>query len=344
MSDFGIAGLKDKYADTKQYITVPSKYEIKESKDPRNTNFSAKFMGHINKAIRVGDLIGNRFRVVVRDIVKGEIDGVMQKAESISTIGMPNYFDSQRFGSLTGSEFIGKCIIKKDYERAVKIFLTEQTKFEKSQVKLEKKLLLRSWGRWDDFARVRVNTRSLFVVKKEYDETGSWIRAYQKVSPNLREMHIAAYQSYLWNECIKELLRQAVDTKNLYGVTYKAGTLLFYKKLSKEEESKLPETFTTISDEINLSDMRFRERKIIEMVLSKEDLYLDDFQIKKETGNFFKANSRPVIIKPAKFSISRPEVDELNNRPNKSRFKITLSFELLKGSYATIVTKRLFGQ
>ncbi|MCX6706832.1 MAG: tRNA pseudouridine(13) synthase TruD [Candidatus Woesearchaeota archaeon] len=90
--------------------------------------------------------------------------------------------------------------------------------------------------------------------------------------------------------------------------------------------------------------MRFRERKIVEMILTKEDLYLDDFQIKKETGNFFKANNRPVIIRPAKFSISEPEVDELNNRPGKARFKITLSFELLKGSYATIVTKRLFGQ
>ncbi|MCX6706831.1 MAG: tRNA pseudouridine(13) synthase TruD [Candidatus Woesearchaeota archaeon] len=220
VSDFGIAGLKDKYADTKQYITIPSKYEIKQQDDPKNQekrNFNATFMGHVNKAIRVGDLIGNKFRVVVRDIVKGEIEGVMQKAQSISTIGMPNYFDSQRFGSLTGSEFIGKCVIKKDYEQAVKIFLTEQTKFEKSQVKLEKKLMLKNWGRWDDFSSIRINTRSLFVVKKEYDETGSWIRAYQKVSPNLREMHIAAYQSYLWNECIKELLRQTVDLGNLYG-------------------------------------------------------------------------------------------------------------------------------
>jgi tRNA(Glu) U13 pseudouridine synthase TruD len=49
-----------------------------------------------------------------------------------------------------------------------------------------------------------------------------------------------------------------------------------------------------------------------------------------------------VIVKPAGFDMSLPEIDELNDKGKNNRFKVTLSFSLPKGSYATVVTKRVF--
>ncbi|MEK6868803.1 MAG: tRNA pseudouridine(13) synthase TruD, partial [Nanoarchaeota archaeon] len=156
---------------------------------------------------------------------------------------------------------------------------------------------------------------------------------------NLREIMVSAYQSYLWNECIKELLRRTVNKKSLYSISYNIGTLLFYRNLSEEEIKKIPLAFKTISEEIKPSNA---EKEIMGKVLSKEGVSIQDFGIKKETGNFFKVHERKVLLKPENFSISEPQIDEINDRGRKNTFKIKLSFSLLKGSYATIITKRIF--
>ena len=87
---------------------------------PRN---KITFLGYADKALELGDLTGNRFDITIRNIRKGELDGIKQKAKNISLIGVPNYFDSQRFGSVIGNEFIAKHLIKRNYEKAVKIYL-----------------------------------------------------------------------------------------------------------------------------------------------------------------------------------------------------------------------------
>jgi tRNA(Glu) U13 pseudouridine synthase TruD len=85
------------------------------------------------------------------------------------------------------------------------------------------------------------------------------------------------------------------------------------------------------------------ERKIITSVLEKEGLTLSDFCIQEETGNFFKTRPRPVLLFPQQFSYDKPIQDELNSKGDLKRYKMKVSFMLPKGSYATVVTKRLFG-
>ncbi len=85
------------------------------------------------------------------------------------------------------------------------------------------------------------------------------------------------------------------------------------------------------------------EKQVIDRVLAKEQLRLSDFRIEDETGNFFKTRPRQVLLYPEDFMIGEPENDEMNSKGNMKRYKIQVSFSLLKGSYATVVTKRLFG-
>jgi tRNA pseudouridine13 synthase len=148
-----------------------------------------------------------------------------------------------------------------------------------------------------------------------------------------------AYQSCLWKECSKEVLKEVVEKQKLYSVEYAIGALLFYANLSDDEMKKIPSTFQTISKSVTLSDV---EQRIVDHVLMKEGLTLDDFAIESETGNFFKTRPRPVLLTPEDFMISKPVRDEINSKGNTQRFKIQISFSLPKGSYATIVTKRLF--
>ncbi len=333
VKDFGIAGLKDRHAVTRQYFTVPSKCDIKTIGEK---NFKITFLGYSDKALELGDLIGNKFEITVRNIRKGELDGIRQKAKNIGVIGVPNYFDSQRFGSVINNKFVAEFLLKKDYEAAVRVYLIEFTKHESSKFKREKKRIAENWN---NILSIKVKNPSLARVIDEYKKTKSWLEAYKKIPSNLREIMISAYQSYLWNECVKELLRRRVNKKSLYSIKYNIGGLLFYKNLSEEEIRKIPLAFKTISEEIKPSNA---EKEIIGKVLSKEGVNIQDFGIKKDTGNFFKVHERKVILKPENFGISEPQIDEINDRGRKNAFKIKLTFSLPKGSYATIVTKRIF--
>ncbi len=258
-------------------------------------------------------------------------------AKSIVTSGVPNYFDSQRFGSVIDKIFIGKEVVLKNYEKAVKQYLTAYQKSEPKKIKNEKRRIL---AQWNDLSTVRTSNKTFAVVMKEYLKTKDWRAAYSKIPAHLREMYVNAYQSYLWNECVKEILRRSIEKKKLYPVDYAVGSLLFFTDLSEQEREKIPQTFQTISDQMTIPD---DERQIIDRVLLKERLKLADYKIESETGSFLKTRARPVLLNAEDFTIGTPEGDEINSKTNSERYKIQIIFSLSKGSYATIVTKRLFG-
>ncbi|QSZ42090.1 tRNA pseudouridine(13) synthase TruD [Sulfurimonas aquatica] len=93
----GYAGLKDKHATTTQYISIEARYEkeLKRFKHPQIKILSSKRHSH---AIRMGDLVGNRFTInlfEVNQIQAGQIEKLARKSEKL---GLPNYFGYQRFG------------------------------------------------------------------------------------------------------------------------------------------------------------------------------------------------------------------------------------------------------
>lgn len=332
-SYFGIAGLKDKHAITKQFLTIPVSFELKTLKEH---NFKIEFLGFVTKKLNLGDSKGNTFVITVRDIQKGEIEGVLRKSKRLLVEGVPNFFDSQRFGSVIDGEFIGKYLIKKDYERAVKFFLTKISKSDKKDVKREKNRILENWG---SIRKLSVKNVLFQSIIDEYNNSGSWLSAYLRIPPKLRELFVFAYQSYLWNECVKELLKEQVGIKKLYSIPYNVGSLLFYKNLSEEDFGKIPKFFQSISDELIPEEF---EKKVVEKVLAKEGVNLSDFDIKQDTGNFFKTHKREIILKPSDFEMSNPVLDELNSNGNKNRVKVVLKFSLQKGSYATMIIKGIF--
>ena len=93
----GYAGLKDKHATTTQHISIEAKYENALKK------FNHKQIKILSKtkhkfAIRMGDLVGNRFKINLFGldaINAGKIDKLAKKAQKF---GVANYFGYQRFG------------------------------------------------------------------------------------------------------------------------------------------------------------------------------------------------------------------------------------------------------
>jgi tRNA pseudouridine13 synthase len=93
----GYAGLKDKYALTTQYLTLPASYRtVLEAFDhPQVKILSTE--RHGNK-LRIGHLKGNRFRLRFKKVLGVQKEKIDRVLEWVEAYGMPNYFGMQRFG------------------------------------------------------------------------------------------------------------------------------------------------------------------------------------------------------------------------------------------------------
>jgi tRNA pseudouridine13 synthase len=95
--DIGYAGLKDKNAQTKQYISLPRKFEsVLENFEHEGIKILEKTY-HNNK-IRIGHLKGNRFFIRLKKVNPTSAMKIQQALKMIKKLGMPNYFGFQRFG------------------------------------------------------------------------------------------------------------------------------------------------------------------------------------------------------------------------------------------------------
>ena len=92
----GYAGLKDKYATTTQYLSIPLKYEhaLKKFHDSRITILD-RFKS--SKKISIGDLKANRFKIQLHEVDRITAGKIEKRSRQIEKKGMPNYFGYQRF-------------------------------------------------------------------------------------------------------------------------------------------------------------------------------------------------------------------------------------------------------
>lgn len=316
------AGLKDRHAKTRQYFSAGTTRA--KAGNFREKNIISKLVGFSGEELKTGDLIGNKFKIVVRDV---------KKIFKNKDIEIPNYFDSQRFGSLKGSsDFIARDIIKNNYESALKKVLTATNRHQKSNLRDLKKFISPNWGNWKACLQKAENLKLRETIEEAIlshliRTNNDYKGAFNLITKSLRDLYFSAYQSYIWNECVKLLVKE--NSSESFQVKYEAGRLLF----PKTWKNKLKfDKLEMVSPDLKVDEEKM---KIISMVLRREGLKLEDLRIE---DYFFKAHEREILIKPKNFSISELENDEVN----AGKKKVTISFELSKGSYATIILKFIF--
>ncbi len=95
--EIGVAGLKDKHAVTRQYVSLPARYADKLDRVESDNVRVLHVKRHRNK-LRAAHLRGNRFCVVVRDPTADALERAQAVARVVCEQGFPNYFGPQRFG------------------------------------------------------------------------------------------------------------------------------------------------------------------------------------------------------------------------------------------------------
>lgn len=95
IGEIGSAGMKDRRAITRQWVSVPARCEPQLAQLEGEGLTVLKVTKHGNK-LRPGHLRGNRFEIVLRNVTSTE--GLPACIDMIQQQGLPNYYGTQRFG------------------------------------------------------------------------------------------------------------------------------------------------------------------------------------------------------------------------------------------------------
>jgi tRNA pseudouridine13 synthase len=93
----GYAGLKDKFATTTQFLSIPHQ-DMPKKFTIRNKNITLLNHQFSSKQLKVGDLQGNRFTIILEKMSRDHFNAIGKRLKTIRANGMPNYFGAQRFG------------------------------------------------------------------------------------------------------------------------------------------------------------------------------------------------------------------------------------------------------
>jgi tRNA pseudouridine13 synthase len=328
-------GLKDRHAVTTQHVTIhhgPKKNLEQKSLDLR-------YLGQTAKPFQSSQIRSNRFELMMRDMTEADVARAQESAAVVRETGLPNYFDNQRFGSFGFSgEWIGKAWCLGDYERALWLALADPNADDRSQEKKQKKLLAEHWGEWVTCkaALDKSHRRSVVTFLADKEAAGKPIdfkRAFACISVDLRGLYLSAFQSALWNRLLTAWQDQRIMPEQRIDFELKSGRCCFARSASDDESA--------FDASLILPSARQKEideptAALLEEVLKTEDMELRQLRVKFPRDSFFSKSSRPALIRPEGLSMESAEDDLF---PGKQ--KLRLQFELPRGSYATILIKRL---
>ncbi|VDO33762.1 unnamed protein product, partial [Brugia timori] len=258
-SSFGICGTKDRRALTTQRVSL-YRCEIE-----RLRKLNAKLRGirltdftSSSKPCKLGDLWGNRFKIILRDVHPFSETDLISRIEDFKTNGFINYFGTQRFGSCAfNTAEIGIAILKRQWEVALKSILKPRNTYGRSLFRSIRDAL-DEWnksGSASDALKKLTGNQAYATIEGQLLSSLSknqcnYYDAMLKLARNTRSLYIHAYQSLLWNKVVT----RRVKSRGFHAI---AGDLNVEGKKIKDfenEEVALP----LISTSVELPDNEVR--------------------------------------------------------------------------------------
>jgi tRNA pseudouridine13 synthase len=229
------AGTKDRHAVTTQLFSLDG---VDPAALPDLPRAELDVVGRAGRPILFGDLAGNAFEITVRDPDRPETadtitaalqafggTGADDQGETAvetdgdaPTVGVPNYFGQQRFGSLRPvTHEVGLAIARGEWEQAVLAYVGNPSEREPAETQEARAFVdeTRDWaGALDVFPRHLGYERSmLHRLTESADEPSDFRAALEAVPTSLQRLFVNAAQSYVFNLILSARLARglAVD-------------------------------------------------------------------------------------------------------------------------------------
>ncbi|WP_408958914.1 tRNA pseudouridine(13) synthase TruD [Natrinema sp. 74] len=379
------AGTKDKYAVTTQLFSV---YGAAPEDLPAVDGAELEVLGRAGRNLEFGDLAGNAFELVVSDPERPETAasitdelaafGGLERGDrgasdadangnDATSIGVPNFFGQQRFGSRRPvTHKVGLAIARGDWEGAVMAYLGNPTDAEPEGTQEARAFVDRELRRRSDTSsgeqrdpreetrdwqealeripnRLRYE-RSMIHALAEYDgEPGpeQFREALERVPSNLQRLFVHAAQSYAFNLMLSERLERGLPFDRPV-----AGDVVCFSDTDAPAGLELPDT-----DRLQRVDERRvdsvtrhceRGRAFVTAPLVGTETELAD----GEQGEIERDVLADLGLEPADFDLPGEFHSTGTRRAMLVRTElaletdpVTLEFALPKGAYATVVLR-----
>ena len=307
----GYAGLKDAQGTTFQRISIfnPDQHMLDQL---HFTNISVYNFIRKKYEVNLGDLWGNRFsitmdRVTNENAINFNIDELSTFLHKLNDTIYPNYFGLQRFGtSRPISHIVGKYLLKKDYESAVKTYLITESVLESNNITNLRRKLALDWDYksfMDQIPRNYHYERSMANSLSKYPN--NYMKAFHSITSRIKKLFVSSYQSFIFNELLSMYI------------------------LKKETNNSLINEFPLVNSKADFSLLPGYLQDHLESLLKKDQLTLDDF---KKSDVSFKS-------KKNQFRKTFVKLDDFNFQLDSNFNKLVLNFSLPKSTYATMIIR-----
>jgi tRNA pseudouridine13 synthase len=325
-------GLKDKHAVTRQFVTIRGG----PRRNLQQEHFELGYQGQVDRPFDSESVAGNRFQIVLRRLPAIAAEQAAAAVHEIRSQGMPNYFDSQRFGSVGESgQFVAQPWCLGDYERTIWLAIAEFNARDRPRDREEKQRLQDRWGQWPALrASIRGKVRREAVAHLAA-RPGDFRGAIARIPAGLRSLYLNSFQSHLWNAMLARYLAERCPAESLFRVPVDRQRVSFFRRLPGVlGRELLAATLPLPSARLHLPEGP--ERTLAESAAAEAGLELRQLRVKYPRDSFFSKGDRSVLVLPRNASSEAAE-DELY--PGST--KLTVRFDLPRGAYATILVKRL---
>lgn len=359
----GYAGLKDKHARTVQHIAAPFTNPQQAARLPQEISgkhWSAQRLGWSRRELTAAAIDGNGFEIVVRDISAKRCDEMRERAALLAiaateasgasgsgSLLIVNYFGDQRFGSARhGGGFAGRRLIEGDFEEALRLLIATPSRKDTGKTREFRRVAAQHWGDWKGLAQrlPRCPERAAIELLARCPEGDSpdFRAAFAALPYFLQTMSVEAYQSHLWNDTARRiaqrLTRQAAESRGQAAIIEAPdpfGPMLF------PAAALVPDAWRYADMPLLASKTELIEPwgACAEETLAAEGVKPEQLRIPGLRRPFFGEAPRPLFITAMRYTMTQPEADELT--PSGKRLKVTIGFDLPRGSYATVVLRAL---
>lgn len=338
LAQVGYGGRKDRYARTYQHISVPREYALR-SPQP---NLILTFLGFSDDFISTRSIEANEFEITVRRVEPSDVSSLQARLAEISRWGFPNYFDDQRFGSVSGpGEFFAEKVVLGHYKGALKLYFAAVHPEQSADEKRRRKAIDALWPTrdWEGIEKL-CKTAVERAICRRLSEGASRSRlaaAIELIPRDELSMFFAAYQSFLWNKTLERILiSYVIHPDDLLCVKGKIMDYRFYRVLPEEVFRRLAGLeIPTVSRKTAATAPEVEEA--IRRVLEERGVRPAQFGLRDIRKVHFKSFLRSAIVTPRDFQWGPFVDDDLY----PGRMKLAMKFALPPGSFATMLVKAL---
>jgi tRNA pseudouridine13 synthase len=329
LGKFSYGGKKDKHGLTFQFIAVAAPGDLSQE----GKNFSLTSQGFMDRPMGPDLIQGNSFTVTMRGLAG--FDTLERNIEEARKSGFPNFFDDQRFRSHDPERgFFAEKILKRHWNGALQVYFTSAGPTLGKGERHRKSTLFENWRDWPACLSQAQDPLEKRVFGYLSDHPKAFARALHLLPQEEISMLYAAFQSYLWNEILRRILKLKVE--DLAEVDGMAGSYFFWGGLDEVVFSYL----AGLEIPTPAAKMEFPDELVssfYQEVLAERELRPGLFRTKVLRKVYFRSFKRRALVVPEDLRVVEKGADELH----PSAKKMTISFLLPRGAYGTMLVKRI---